>query len=108
MPRFARSPVNVNKLYIPSSPFRNSYSNSNSRRSFDKSSSPSGGGGYAAAAAAASSSERERSVDLKGGKAVSPDSTTPETTPEMVKGIYKNKQFMTQLTTIIGCNMRVS
>ena len=28
--------------------------------------------------------------------------------PEIVKGIYKNKPFMTQLTTIIGCNMRVS
>ena len=101
----ARLSTLINCIHSAST-FRSSYSNSNSRRSFDKSSSPSGGGGYAAAAAA--SSERERGVDLKGGKAVSPDSTTPETTPEMVKGIYKNKQFMTQLTTIIGCNMRVS
>ena len=30
-----------------------------------------------------------------------------QTGPEIVKGIYKNKPFMTQLTTIIGCNMRV-
>ena len=28
--------------------------------------------------------------------------------PETLKGIYKNKQFMKQLTTLIGCNMRVS
>ena len=28
--------------------------------------------------------------------------------PETLKGIYKNEQFMKQLTTLIGCNMRVS
>ena len=27
---------------------------------------------------------------------------------ETLKGIYKNEQFMKQLTTLIGCNMRVS
>ena len=88
--------------------FRPSYSNSNNRRSFDKSSSPSGGGGYAAAAAAGSSSERERENDLNRSKAGGGGDKSGQVGPETLKGIYKNEQFMKQLTTLIGCNMRVS
>jgi hypothetical protein len=92
------------------STFRNAYSNSGNRKSFDKSSSPSPGGGYAAAAAgsvassSSSSSERERDHDMKPAGVGGED----QLAPELVKGIYKNKQFMTQLTTLIGQSMRVS
>ncbi len=99
--------------------FRNAYYNSGGgggRRSFDKSSSPAMGGGGGGGHGGDRDRDRERDRDRdrddyqqqsphqsRGGGA---DDSKP-IPADLLKGIYKNKPFMTNLTTLIGLGMRV-